>query len=168
MNSNTAVRSEDTPTYINRSELDDDAIISKALHILQQRVSTLPLFDSPDTVKNYLILKDASRQDQSREVFSVLYLNSQHRLIADTDEFVGTLGQTSVYPREIVRAALRHNAAAVVLTHNHPSGNIEPSRADESLTRTLKTALATVDIRVLDHIVVAGGKALSMAERGLV
>ena len=98
----------------------------------------------------------------------MLFLDSQHRLLAMEELFRGTLNQTSVYPREVVQRALHHHAAAVVLAHNHPSGDVEPSRADEALTQTLKAALALVDVRVLDHIVVGPGKALSMAERGLI
>jgi DNA repair protein RadC len=166
---NTAARSEDSPKYVNRpAPQTDDEIVLKALQILNRRVCTQNLLTSPDDVKNYLILRAATLEDPSREVFSVMYLNSQHGLITVQDEFVGTLSQTSVYPREIVRAALRHGAAAVVLTHNHPSGNVEPSRADEDLTKTLKSALALIDVRVLDHVVVAGGRAVSLAERGLV
>ena len=95
-------------------------------------------------------------------------LDSQHRLIVAEELFRGTLSQTSVYPREVVRRALTHNAAAVVLAHNHPSGVAEPSRADEMLTRELKQSLALVDVRVLDHFIVAGAAPpLSFAERGL-
>lgn len=166
---NTTSRTEDSPEYANRpAPHTDDEIILKALHILNRRVSKQDLLTSPDDVKNYLIMRAATLEDPNREVFSVLYLDSQHRLITVQDEFVGTISQTSVYPREIVRAALRHGAAAVVLTHNHPSGNVEPSKADEILTQTLKSTLALVDVRVLDHIVVAGGQAVSMAERGLI
>ena len=102
------------------------------------------------------------------EIFAVLFLDSQNRLIALEEMFRGTLTQTSVYPREVVLRALHHHAAAVVLTHNHPSGTVQPSRADEALTQTLKAALALVDVRVLDHVIVAPGQALSMAERGLI
>ena len=101
------------------------------------------------------------------EVFVVLLLDAQHRVIAIEELFRGTLTQTSVYPREVVKAALRANAAAVIFAHNHPSGVAEPSNADEMLTRTLKTALALVDIQVLDHFIVAGGATTSFAERGL-
>jgi DNA repair protein RadC len=100
-------------------------------------------------------------------VFVVLFLDSQHRLIAADELFRGTLAQTSVYPREVVKAALAHNAAAVILAHNHPSGVAEPSRADEYLTATLKSALALVDVRVLDHLIVGHGQVVSLAERGL-
>ena len=102
------------------------------------------------------------------EHFCVLFLDSQHRGIAFERMFTGTLTQTSVYPRELARSALRHNAAAVLLGHNHPSGSTTPSRGDEALTQTLKSALALVDVRVLDHIIVTPGAALSMAEMGLV
>jgi DNA repair protein RadC len=100
-------------------------------------------------------------------VFAVLFLDAQNRLIAMDELFRGTLTQTSVYPREVVLRALRHEAASVVLAHNHPSGTVQPSRADEALTQTLKAALALVDVRVLDHVIVAPGGALSMAEKGL-
>jgi DNA repair protein RadC len=100
-------------------------------------------------------------------VFVGLFLDSQHRLISADELFQGTLAQTSVYPREIVKAALGHNAAAVIFAHNHPSGVAEPSRADELLTQSLKAALALIDVRTLDHFVVAGGQVVSFAERGL-
>jgi DNA repair protein RadC len=98
----------------------------------------------------------------------VLFLDAQNRLLTMEELFRGSLTQTSVYPREVVKRALHHHASAVVLAHNHPSGTVQPSRADELLTQTLKAALALVDVRVLDHIIVAQGDALSMAERGLV
>jgi DNA repair protein RadC len=102
------------------------------------------------------------------EVFAVMFLDVQHRMLAMEEMFKGTLSQTSVYPREVVKRALHHQASAVVLAHNHPSGSVQPSRADEALTQTLKAALALIDVRVLDHIIVAQGQSLSMAERGLV
>lgn len=123
-----------------------------------------PGFASPDAVKHYLRLALAG---ESSELFSVLYLDAQNRAIAFETHFRGTLTQTSVYPREIVRAVLAHGAASVVLSHNHPSGNANPSRADEALTQTLKAALALVDVRVLDHVIVGRGETFSMAERGL-
>lgn len=103
---------------------------------------------------------------ESIEVFCAMYLDSQSRVIAFDRLFTGTLTQTSVYPREVIRATLAHGAAAVILAHNHPSGNVLPSRADEALTQTLMAALALVDVRVLDHIIVGGQQALSMAGRG--
>jgi DNA repair protein RadC len=119
---------------------------------------------SPDAVRDYLRLTLAARE---HEVFVALFLDSQHRLIAAEELFRGTLAQTSVYPREIVKIALAHNAAAVIFAHNHPSGVAEPSRADELLTQSLKSALALIDVRTLDHFVVAGGEVVSFAERGL-
>ena len=101
------------------------------------------------------------------EVFVCIQLDAQHRVIAIEELFRGTLTQTSVYPREVVKAALRANAAAVIFAHNHPSGTLQPSQADEHLTRNLKEALALVDVKVLDHFIVAGTGALSFAERGL-
>jgi DNA repair protein RadC len=124
-----------------------------------------PVFDAPQKVKDYLALHLAARP---QEVFAAMFLDAQHRLLTMEDLFHGTLTQTSVYPREVVRRALLLNAAAVVLAHNHPSGLAEPSRADELLTATLKHALALVDVRVLDHVVVGRGQVVSMAERGLV
>ena len=119
---------------------------------------------SPAAVKDYLRLKIA---DLPNEVFAVVFLDVQNRVITIEEMFRGTLTQTSVYPREVVKAALAHNAAAVILAHNHPSGSAEPSRADEALTQTLKAALALVDVRVLDHMVVTRAVVLSFAERGL-
>lgn len=120
---------------------------------------------SPHNVRLYLI---ACFIGQEHESFITLFLDAQNRLIDSEELFRGTLTQTSVYPREIVKRALRHNAAAVIFAHNHPSGVSEPSRADEYLTQTLKQALGLVDVRVLDHFVVAGTTMVSMAERGVV
>ena len=122
------------------------------------------LMSSPDRVKVYLLTHFARRE---HEAFAVLFLDSQNRLIAVEEMFRGTLTQTSVYPREVVKAALRHNAAAVILAYNHPSGVAEPSGADEALTRGLKDALSVVDVRVLDHFVVGTGSVMSFTERGL-
>lgn len=119
---------------------------------------------SPQAVRDYLRLTLAARPC---EVFIGLFLDSQNRVLASEELFRGTLAQTSVYPREVVKAALAHNAAAMIFAHNHPSGVAEPSRADELLTQALKQALALVDIRTLDHFVVAGGQLTSFAERGL-
>lgn len=157
------------PYNVTRAEPSDDWIIAQALAILEARVKqSIAVFHTPNAVKEYLTLRHSQARDQHVEVFSVAFLDNQSRLIAIEDMFKGTLSQTSVYPREVARAALAHNAAAVILTHNHPSGSVEPSRADEHLTRVLKGALALVDVRVLDHIIVSGGQALSMAEKGLV
>ena len=133
---------------------------------LEEDISIHPIsFSSPGVVKDYLRLVLGGRQ---QEVFMVLFLDAQHRLIASEELFHGTLTQTSVYPREVVKRALIHNAAAVMLSHNHPSGLAEPSSADRMLTDALKQALGLVDVRVLDHIVVGEQEALSFAERGLI
>ena len=125
------------------------------------------VFNSPTIVKTWASLHCAADSAAGREVFTVVYLNAQHQLIEAVKHFTGTLTQTSVYPREIVKQALMSNAAAVILLHNHPSGCPEPSRADELLTQTLKSALSLVDVRVLDHFIVADFDVISMAEKGL-
>ncbi|SDZ69995.1 DNA replication and repair protein RadC [Variovorax sp. YR266] len=145
-----------------RSELI--AVLELARRAMGEKLKERAVFDSPGAVKQYLQLHIGSC---SYEVFAVVFLDVQHRMIALEEMFRGTLTQTSVYPREVVTRAIHHQAAAVVLAHNHPSGNIEPSRADESLTQTLRAALALVDVRVLDHIIVSPGQSFSMAERGL-
>ena len=143
-----------------------DAIILKALAVLDSRLREPgECMGSPGAVRASLMLHLAELE---YEAFVVLFLNAQNRLIEYSELFRGTLTQTSVYPREVVKAALRLNAGAVILAHNHPSGLSEPSRADEVLTVSLKSALAVVDIKVLDHFVIAGrGEPLSFAERGL-
>ena len=141
------------------------AVLELARRAMAERLKDRTVFDSPDAVKHYLQLNIGARP---HEVFVALFLDAQHRLIAMEELFRGTLTQTSVYPREVVMRALHHHAAAVILAHNHPSGGVDPSRADEALTQTLKAALALVDVRVLDHVIVAAGQTLSMAERGLV
>jgi len=140
------------------------AVLELARRAMAERLKERAVFDSPEAVKHYLQLHIGSR---AYEVFAVLFLDAQHRLIVLEELFRGTLTQTSVYPREVVTRALHHQAAAVVLSHNHPSGSIEPSRADESLTQTLGAALALIDVRVLDHVIVSAGQSFSMAEKGL-
>ena len=140
------------------------AVLELARRALAQQLRERQVFSSPDGVKQYLQLHLAR---QPHEVFAVMFLDAQNKLIDLEVMFRGTLTQTSVYPREIVLRALQRHAASVVLAHNHPSGTVQPSRADEALTHTLKAALALVDVRVLDHVIVAPGNALSMAEGGL-
>ena len=140
------------------------AVIELARRSLRQQLSERPVFDAPPKVKEYVSLQLAQR---GHEVFAVLFLDAQNRLLKLEEMFRGTLTQTSVYPREVVKRALELHAAAVILAHNHPSGAAEPSRADEYLTQTLKSALALVDVRVLDHLVVGQGQVVSFAERGL-
>ena len=140
------------------------AVFEMARRALSQRLKEREAFHTPGAVKQYLQLQLAHK---NHEVFAVLFLDHQNRMLAMEELFRGTLSQTSVYPREVVLRALHHQAAAVVLSHNHPSGSVQPSRADEHLTQTLKASLALVDVRVLDHIIVGQGQALSMAEQGL-
>lgn len=146
----------------NMQELD---VIARAIAILEERARYNGItLSSPGAVTDYLRLRIGGLE---HEVFGVLWLDAQNHLIEATELFRGTLTQTSVYPREVVKAALATNAGAGILYHNHPSGAAEPSRADELLTSTLKTALALVDVRVIDHIVVTAHKTMSFAERGL-
>lgn len=140
------------------------AVLELARRALAMELAQRPVFDSPQSVRDYLKLQLG---ELAHEVFAVLFLDAQHRLIAYEPMFRGTLTQTSVYPREVLKRALALNAAAVILAHNHPSGVAEPSRADEFLTQSLKSALAMVDVRVLDHMVVGRGPVVSFAERGL-
>lgn len=141
-----------------------EAAMELARRSLKEDLHSVSALTSPGAVRDYLRLAIARRE---HEVFVCLWLDAQHRVIACEELFRGTLTQTSVYPREIVKAGLKANAAAVIFAHNHPSGAAQPSQADELLTRNLKEALSLVDIKVLDHFVVAGHHALSFAERGL-
>ncbi|MBX3672681.1 MAG: DNA repair protein RadC [Burkholderiales bacterium] len=141
-----------------------DRIIQRALKLLEGRAKAADALASPAAVRNYLRLKLGRLQ---HEVFCCAFLDAQNRVIAFDELFRGTLTQTSVYPREVVKEALAKNAASVILCHNHPSGVAEPSFQDQALTRSLTEALALVDVKVLDHFIVAGASALSFAERGL-
>jgi DNA repair protein RadC len=141
------------------------AVLELARRALGEEMAAGDSLASPRAVRDYLRLAIGS---QPHEIFMVLLLDAQNRVIASEELFRGTLTQTSVYPREVVKLALRHNAAAAIFAHNHPSGVAEPSRADEALTQSLKQALALVDVKVLDHFIVAGSAApLSFAEKGL-
>ncbi len=141
------------------------AVIEMARRALREELAARDLLATPGAVRDWLRLHLGALP---REVFVALWLDARNRLIADEVLFTGTLTQTSVYPREVVKRALAHNAAAVILAHNHPSGAAEPSAADELLTRALRDALALVDVRLLDHFIVAGSATpLSFAERGL-
>lgn len=141
------------------------AVVEMARRALREKLSAGNALNSPSAVRDYLRLK---MQSLPHEVFVAMFLDAQNRVIETEELFRGTLTQTSVYPREVVKCALAHNAAAVILAHNHPSGVAEPSHADEVLTQSLKQALALVDIKVLDHFIVAGNSALSFAERGII
>jgi len=140
------------------------AVMEMAQRALGETLRQGAALDSPRAVRDFLRLR---LQSQAREVFVGVFLDAQHRVIAVEDLFSGTLMQTSVYPREVVKSALKHNAAAMIFAHNHPSGVAEPSRADELLTASLKRALALVDVNVLDHFVVGADSTVSFAERGL-
>lgn len=140
------------------------AVLEMARRALHEDIAQRDALSSPQAVRDYLRLR---LQGLPHEVFMALFLDAQNRVIVSEELFRGTLTQTSVYPREVVKRALHHNAAAVIFAHNHPSGVAEPSRADEVLTQALKSALVLVDVRVLDHFIVAGSSLLSFAERGL-
>ncbi|HLS97502.1 MAG: DNA repair protein RadC [Porticoccaceae bacterium] len=140
------------------------AVVELSRRHLGEQLVRDHVFTQPATVIRYAQSVLAGRR---QEVFLVLFLDSQHRLIVSEEMFFGTIDGASVHPREVVRRALHHNASALILAHNHPSGVAEPSRDDGAITRRLKDALALVDVRVLDHIVVGAGCAVSMAERGL-
>ena len=140
------------------------AVLEVARRCLCEELRGGSALASPAAVRDYLRLALGARE---HEVFAALFLDAQHRVLRIEELFRGTLTQTSVYPREVVKAALAGNAAAVIFAHNHPSGVAQPSQADELLTRQLKEALALVDVKVLDHFIVAGNQCLSFAERGL-
>lgn len=149
-----------------REDASEKCVVARELvkRWLSEEIRRECVLTQPATVKQYLSLHFAQREYES---FVVLFLDAQNRMIQAEELFRGTLTQTSVYPREVVKAALRHNAAAVILSHNHPSGVAEPSIQDQALTRTLAEALALIDVKVLDHFIVAGASTLSFAERGL-
>lgn len=139
------------------------AVLEMARRVLRQELATPDAMSNPQAIKQLLVMQLGNQEFES---FHVLFLNNQHQLLADEELFRGTLTQASVYPREVVKAALRHNAAAVVLAHNHPSGVCEASPADRQLTTLLQQALKLVEVRVLDHIIVARNLAVSFVERG--
>lgn len=140
------------------------AIFEMSRRALLEEMQERDVLTSPQAVRQYLSLKIGALP---REVFMIIFLDAQHRVLAIEEMFSGTLTQTSVYPREVVKRSLHHNAAAVIFAHNHPSGVPEPSQADRMLTDSLKAALTLIDIRVLDHFVVAGNQVVSFSERGL-
>ncbi|HHJ4570157.1 TPA: DNA repair protein RadC [Citrobacter farmeri] len=142
-----------------------EQILEAARQAIERKMQRGTSFTSPAAVKEYLRAKLAGFE---HEVFAVLFMDTQHRLIEYAEMFRGTIDGASVYPREVVKEALQLNAAAVIVSHNHPSGNPEPSGADRALTQRLKEALGLVDVRVLDHVIVAGTDTTSFAERGLI
>ena len=155
---------ETTNDYTTTRPVTADEIVATALDILAVRLPHTDALTNPEDVKKYLVTQFAELE---HEVFACLLLDTRHRVISYEEMFRGTIDGCSVHPREVVKAALTANAAAVILAHNHPSGMAEPSRADTQLTRRLTDALALVDVRVLDHIVVGGAETVSFAERGL-
>ena len=140
------------------------AIFEMSRRALSEQLQQQDVLNSPQAVRDYLVLKLGSL---TKEVFLVLFLDTQNRLVATEEMFSGSLKSTSVYPREVLKRALHHNAAAVIFAHNHPSGIAQQSQADELLTKQLKQALALVEVQVLDHFIVAGNNTLSFSERGL-
>lgn len=161
------------PAAASHADRAADAVVSHRLGIarelllrdLREQMRDRPLMNSPNVLRDWLRLYCAKLE---HEVFLVLYLDTHLRLIEAEELFRGTLTQTSVYPRELVKGALARNTAAIAMAHNHPSGDSEPSRADEVLTAILKSALSLVDVRIIDHFIVAGDQVLSFAERGLI
>ena len=147
------------------SRVEEDRLIYDALDILQKRFQDRTVLDSPESVRDYLTVWLTERE---QECFVALFLDTRHRVLEMKTMFYGTLDGATVYPREEVKEALRYNSGAVIFCHNHPSGITEPSLADQAITRRLKEALGTVDIRVLDHFIVGGGICVSMAERGMI
>ncbi len=146
--------------------LNENALIAAALACLEKQwASTTVTIDSSDQVKSYLRLQLAA---ELNEVFGVLFLDQQHRVLAFEKLFQGTINETTVYPRVIVQRALHHNAASLILAHNHPSGTAEPSQADQHLTQQLQKILQLIDVKVLDHLVVTAAKVASFAELGLI
>lgn len=159
----------EAPVPYSTEKFDDRSIIEQAIRLIQSKLRTPgTALTSPDLVRDFLILHLAQFEE---EHFALILLDNKHGVIGFENVFRGTIDGAAVYPREVVKIALAHNAAAVILAHNHPSGNPEPSEADRSITRRLSDALALIDVRVLDHIIVGGCSqtlTVSFAERGLI
>ena len=172
------IKNEEAPKYYNQTDKQkdellvkyirqsEDDLIAKAKHICKSRLKEVGIaFVSPDRVKDYLILELSNLES---ERFDVLFLNNQNQLIKHVPMFYGTIDGAAVYPREVVKLALELNAAALILAHNHPSGTCEPSSADKKITTRIKAAMETIDIRVLDHVIVGGTNTYSFAESGII
>ncbi|MCK9246376.1 MAG: DNA repair protein RadC [Anaerolineaceae bacterium] len=157
-----AIRAGDADTLC---LMNEDDVLTTARSIMESRFQRSHYLTSPDVTRQYLTL---SLANEPREVFGLVFLDSGHGVLGLEILFQGTIDGAAVYPREVVKRALDANAAAVILVHNHPSGNPEPSRADQLLTERICKALETVEIRVLDHLIVAGSGVVSFAERGLI
>ena len=160
------IRSEEPGEYVpDDSPFTDDWVLQRAREIAAERLSSGELLSSPGAATRYI---EPLIREREAEVFCVLWLSTRHGVLAWEEMFHGTIDGASVYPREVVKAGLAHNAAACILAHNHPSGDPEPSQADIRITERLKKALAMVDIRILDHLVCGAATTVSMAERGLI
>jgi DNA repair protein RadC len=144
--------------------LADDELSAAALRVLAGRIAGTQALESPRATREYLVVRLAPLE---HEVFCCIFLDNRHRVIAFEELFRGTVDGTSVHPREVIKRTLAHNAAAVILAHNHPSGVAEPSQADELITLRLKDGLAQIDVRLLDHLIVGGATIVSLAERGV-
>lgn len=144
--------------------LSEAEVLNWAQAILEERFKRSNYLTSPALVRDYL---KAQLATEEREIFGIILLDNQHGVLSFERLFYGTLDAASVYPREVIKTVLNANAAAVIIAHNHPSGNPEPSQADITLTRRLKSSLETVDVRLLDHLVIGGAESVSLAERGL-
>lgn len=149
-------------SYLFSGPVSTHQVLEKAAEIISEQYLRGDVFCNPQATKDFISYKLARHE---REVFAVLYLDSKHRLIEFEELFFGTINAASVYPREVIKACLRHNAAAVILAHNHPSGDPAPSESDKRITQRLKKALELIDIRTLDHII-AGSECVSLAEKG--
>lgn len=159
------VRTEDHPDYEVGKTDAENQIISDALNILESRIKEKGEFmENPNNVENFLRIQFS---EMEHEAFSVIFLDNQHRMIAFEEMFRGTINGSSVHPREVVKAALKHNASAIILSHNHPSGIAIPSGADKSITKTLVSALELIDVRILDHIII-GVDSFKFSEAGLI
>ncbi len=156
---------ESTGKYHVTAPVSKEDILHQARLIVEDQVSPGMVITSPGDTKDFFIMQFAGLE---HEVFSCLFLDTRHRVLSFRELFVGTIDGCSVHPREVVKAGLKHNSAAVIFGHNHPSGVPEPSQADQRLTQRLREALSLIDIRVLDHIVVGGSQAVSFAELGLI
>lgn len=151
--------------YVLSGPVSPEEIIYMAKYLLQKRYRRGATMKSPEATREYFRLRLA---EYEYEVFAVLFLDNRHRVIALEEMFRGTIDGASVHPREVVRMALKHNAAAVIFAHNHPSGIAEPSQSDRNITRRLQESLSLIDVRVLDHLVIGESEIVSFAERGLV
>ena len=160
------VRSQDHPEYEFGKTEKENATIEKALQILKSRIKERGDFmEKPADVENFLKIQFS---EMEYEAFSVIFLDNQHRLIAFEEMFKGTINGSSVHPREVMKAALKHNAAAVILSHNHPSGIATPSSADKQITKILVDAMELIDVRILDHIIIGDGDSFKFSEAGYI